>query len=304
LRSPGGFGNWTTGVGLVALSFIGRPAPADTSVAFKMVTGRLVVVPVLIDNRGPFDFVLDTGTNTTVVDTELARLLGVRPIDRVSMTSPGGTRIVPRVRLQSLTLGPKVVQDLEALCVDPVAFRRLGSVRGIVGQRFLSRFNYLLSYQDRRLEFRDGDAAETPLRGVRLPFDADEGRMVVAAAAPASRNGRRLVLDSGASQLVLFDRPEQGPGGDVEEDDGTAAFSTSHADMAVRTGRIRHLAVGGQTFHDLPLVLVPETSSAEARVEDGLLPTNLFRAVYFDNRQRFVLLNPRGRHEASPSSRP
>jgi predicted aspartyl protease len=292
---PARFGNWTTGIGLVALSLICSSAPADTSVAFKMVAGHFVVVPVLVDNQGPFEFLLDTGTNTTVVDTELARLLGLRPIDRVSVISPGGARIVPRARLQSLTLGPKAVEGLEALCADLGAIRRLtGPVRGVLGQQFLSRFNYLLSYQDQRLEFRDGDAAEAPLRGVRLPFDSDEGRIVVAAAAAtASRNGRRFVLDSGVSHLVLFDRQLQGPGIDVEKDGGTVAALTEHAGLQLRTGRIRHLAVGGQTFHDLPLVLMPETSRAEARVEDGLLPTNLFRSVYFDNRERFVLLNPR-----------
>ena len=292
---PARFGNWTTGIGLVALSLICRSAPADTSVGFKMVAGRLVVVPVLVDNQGPFEFLLDTGTNTTVVDTELARQLGLRPIDRVSVISPGGARVVPRARLQSLTLGPKAVEDLEALCVDLGAIRRLtGSVRGVVGQQFLSRFNYLLSYKDRRLEFGDGNAAEAPLRGVRLPFDSDEGRIVVAsAAATPGRNRRRFVLDSGASQLVLFDRQSPGPGIDVEQDDGTVAVLTAHAGLRLRTGRIRHLAVGGQTFHDLPVLLVPETSRAEARVEDGLLPTNLFRAVYFNNRERFVLLNPR-----------
>src|SRR5262245_48380931 len=140
---PARFGNWTTGVGLMALSLICRPAPADTSVvAFEMGAGGMVVVPVLVDNRGPFDFLLDTGTNTTVVDMELARRLGLRPIDQVSVASPGGTSIVPRARLQSLTLGPKVVEDLEVLCADLGALRRLkGSVRGVVGQRFLSRFN-------------------------------------------------------------------------------------------------------------------------------------------------------------------
>jgi aspartyl protease len=281
----------TTGISLVALGLICRSAAADTSVPFKMVAGGLVVVPVLVDNRGPFEFLLDTGTNTTVVDTELARLLGLRPIDRVSVTSPDGARIMPRARLQSLTLGPKTAHHLEVLYTDLRAIRRLtGSVRGIVGQPFLSRFNYLLSYQDRRLEFRDGDTAEAPL-GVRLPFDTDEGRMVVAAAA-TSPNGRRFVLDSGISHLVLFDRQAQGPGVDVEQDGGVAS-SKWHTGLPARTGRLRHLAVGGHTFHDLPLVLVPETSSTEARVEDGLLPTSLFRAVYFDNRERFVLLNPR-----------
>jgi predicted aspartyl protease len=292
---PALFRNWTTGIGLLAFSLICRAVPADTSVGFKMVTGRLVVVPVLVDNQGPFDFLLDTGTSTTIVDTELAQQLGLRPIGQVSLISAGGANVVPLAQLQSLTLGPKTVEDLEVLCADLGAIGRLtGSVRGVVGQQFLSRFNYVLSYQDRRLEFRDGDAAEAPLRGVRLPFDSDEGRIVVAAAAAtASRYRQRFVLDSGASLLVLFDQRSLEPAIDVEREERTASFLTSHASLQLRTGRIRHLAVGGQAFHDLPVVLAPEGSGAEARAEDGLLPTNLFRAVYFNNREQFVLLNPR-----------
>jgi predicted aspartyl protease len=292
---PARFGNWTTGIGVVALSLICRSAPADTSVAFKMVAGRFVVVPVLVDNQGPFQFLLDTGTSMTIVDTELAQQLGLRPTGRVSLISPGGARVVPRAQLQSLTLGPKAVEDLEVLCADLGAVRRLtGPVRGVLGQQFLSRFNYLLSYEDRRLEFDDVNAAEAPLRGVRLPFDSDGGRMVVASGAETPGPNRlRFVLDSGASQLFLFDRRSPGPGIDVEQDDGTVAALTAQGGLLLRTGRIRHLAVGGQTFLDLPVLLVPKSSTAAARVEDGLLPTNLFRAVYFNNRERFVLLNPR-----------
>lgn len=296
MRRPARFGSWTTGIGLLAFSLICRAAPADTSVGFKMVAGRLVVVPVLVDNQGPFEFLLDTGTSTTIVDTELAQQLGLRTIGHVSLISAGGARVVPLAQLQSLTLGPKTVEGLEVLCADLGAIGRLaGSVRGVVGQQFLSQFNYVLSYQDRRLEFRDGDAADDSLRGVRLPFDSDEGRMVVAAsAATASRNGgQRFVLDSGASVLVLFDQRSMEPVIDVEREERTAAFLTSQASLQLRTGRIRHLAVGGQAFHNLPVVLAPEGSGAEARAEDGLLPTNLFRAVYFNNREQFVLLNPR-----------
>ena len=64
---PALFGNSTTGIGLVAFSLICRPAPADTSVGFRMVTGRLVVVPVFVENQGPFEFLLDTGNRHLAV---------------------------------------------------------------------------------------------------------------------------------------------------------------------------------------------------------------------------------------------
>ena len=36
-----------------------------------------MVVSVSINDRGPFDFLVDTGTNTTLIDPELATELGI-----------------------------------------------------------------------------------------------------------------------------------------------------------------------------------------------------------------------------------
>ena len=74
----------------------------------------------------PTPFLLDAGTNTTVVDPELGGRLGLRPLDRVSLVGPGGARIVPRARLESLAVGSKSVDGLEVLCADLGGIRRLG----------------------------------------------------------------------------------------------------------------------------------------------------------------------------------
>ena len=289
------FAKKALGTSLAALVLFCRPALADTSVPLRMVGDRLVVVPVVVNGRGPFDFLLDTGTTTTVIDPELAEELALHSTDRVSMMTPGGERAVPRGRLESVTVGAKTVEGLEALFQDLGGIRRVdGSIRGVLGQPFLSRFNYLLSYKRRRLEFDDGAATEGVLRGTPLPFEGSEGRILVAAPrASAREKGRRFVLDSGASQVILFDGREGGLGSDVAERAESAAFLTSQDTLQVRTGTIRTLSVGGFRFDDVPVILVHDEARAEARMEDGLLPTNLFGAVYFNNREGFVLLDPR-----------
>jgi aspartyl protease len=115
---------------------------------------------------------------------------------------------------------------------------------------------------------------------------------VAAPKASAHEKGRRFVLDSGASQVILFERPG-GLGSDVAARPESAAFLTSRDTVQVRTGTMRRLSVGGERSDDVPVILVHDEAGAEARTEDGLLPTNLFGAVYFNNREGFVLLNPR-----------
>jgi hypothetical protein len=69
-------------------------------------------------------------------------------------------------------------------------------------------------------------------------------------------------------------------------------------------GRLRELVVGPEKFHDLAVVLPaaePSNIGANigANIGDGLLPTNLFTALYINNREGFVVLNPRRKEKLS-----
>ena len=70
-------------------------------------------------------------------------------------------------------------------------------------------------------------------------------------------------------------------------------MQTFRGTRPLRPGRIGRLALGGQEFVELLAVLVDDPSRLAASSEDGLLPTSLFASVYFDNRDRFVLLERR-----------
>jgi len=56
-------------------------------------------------------------------------------------------------------------------------------------------------------------------------------------------------------------------------------------------GRLRGLTIGSQQFHDLTAA-VAATESAQ-QIGDGLLPTALFHVLYVNNREGFVVVNPR-----------
>jgi predicted aspartyl protease len=291
MQKAGPGGRRTGFIGLALMVWTGHPVLADTPVRFRTIMDRLVVVPVHINGQGPFDFLLDTGTSTTVVDLELARQLDVRPVDRLSLVGPGGATVVPRAILKSLSLGPRSAEDVETVCADLRSIQGLDrSIRGFLGQAFLSRFNYLLSYKDRRLEFLD-PVAPSEWRGTMLAFEDDEGRIVVSAEPSSAGRPRRFVLDSGASEPVLFERAD-GLGPDIDENGDRVAALTSKGSREMRTVRVRRLAVGDERFHDLRMLVVTDADGPGSRSEDGLLPTSLFRAVYFNNSEGFVLLNP------------
>lgn len=291
-----------------------RPA----GVPFRSVRHQLIVVSVFVNEDGPFDFLLDTGTNSTVVIPAVAARLRLRPIGRVSLITVAGSRVVQSARLKKLTLDAKSLEDVEVLIEDLREVRSLDDrVCGVLGQNFLSRFNYLLDYRNRRLIYEDESAAVCA--GARLPAAQHEGRLMVTARLASyrtvPRRTLRLLLDSAATGTLFFNQPRRELAPDVGLiEGGRLKVSSNIGTATAQTFRARMLQVGEERFYDLPVALLesgvdsggdPEVESGvetgavsgagiSDRVEDGLLPTSLFHAIYFNHRDGHVILNPQG----------
>jgi hypothetical protein len=90
-----------------------------------------------------------------------------------------------------------------------------------------------------------------------------------------------LVLDSGASHLILFEKAN------LAKEYRTRLESTRGGKQVI-AGTLRRLAVGGVSFDDVPAAVAQVSESSER----GLLPANLFRAIYADAQAGFVVFNP------------
>jgi predicted aspartyl protease len=280
-------------LGLLCLIYAqgARVVRAEGGVRLRLLAGRLPVVPVYLNGEGPFDFLLDTGTNSTVVTPGLAARLGLRIFDRVTLITVAGQSDVPRARLSRVEVGGRTAADVEALVSGLEALREIDPrVRGVLGQNFLERFNYTLDYRARVVEFEGDDG---PPSGERVPFAVEEGRLVVGAVceAPAPR-ALRLVLDAAATGLVIFDDARRGLADVLSA--GTATLMLTNAGgVEARLTRLPALRVGDSRLRDVPVALLADPARRDARAEDGLLPTSLFRAVYFNHAGGYVIFNPK-----------
>jgi predicted aspartyl protease len=264
---------------------------AATTTQFKLINGYVIVIPVTVNGAGPYEFMLDTGSNTTLIHTEFARALRLRPIDRVELVTVGGSRILPRARLESVAIGGKSATNLESLFSDLREVRAVKpEIRGVLGMNFLARFNFMINYRERRIELEDEDELEKSLRGERSPIEWREGRALVSAQSGKNKI-RRLVLDSGIASPLLFTADWRDP--ELDWAPGAPQPLQARSDLGSRLARqkrLRNFGVGGVSFYDLPVAVV---AASEGRVEDGLLPTCLFQSVYFNSRKKFVMLNPK-----------
>ena len=265
---------------------------AESEVHFRLVDGNLIVITLHSAHGFSADFVLDTGTDTTVIDPAIARKLSFVPDDRIEVVSLSGSHQVLRGTIPTLSVGHSRVDNLKVLLQQLPELRRLDSrIAGVLGQNFLSHFNYILDYRSQVVRFESENEVRDTIDGEHVAIESRDHRMVVASAAQSrSSADLRLVLDSGADSLVLLptashslDLPRESPlhqlvsGGEVE----------------MQAGRVSLLTVGSEKLYQIA-ALLPDVEPG-VPMGDGLLPTIFFRALYVNNHDGFVVFNPRTR---------
>ncbi|HTV09734.1 MAG TPA: retropepsin-like aspartic protease [Candidatus Aquilonibacter sp.] len=239
-------------------------------IPLKLLAGKPVVDTVFINGQGPYRFLLDTGSQSNQIDAELARKLGIADTLRLDLETPSGESTVHGGHVSELSLGPAQATEQEFLFTRFADLYPLPpDIRGILGQEFLSHFDYLLDFEHHRLIFGVSSAVGMPTT-FRLIF----GRMAV------STSLGDLVLDSGAEMLFLF-RPFLHPAvAQVVGASGVGVPVSIETAPEVRIGNRRYYASRAE-FRPVP-----------AAEEAGLLPANLFHAIFICNSKRYVVFNP------------
>jgi predicted aspartyl protease len=117
--------------------------PANTNDVTITRIENLIRVPVMVNNRGPFNFLLDTGAAETLVFPGTA--------SRAGLVAPGGAQPAGRIPVPSFRIGACEAKNVLAI-VDTQADPRVSQTYdGILGYSFLSRFCVTIDYPHSRL---------------------------------------------------------------------------------------------------------------------------------------------------------
>jgi predicted aspartyl protease len=145
------------------------PPPTSVVVAAKVSTdgqpvAMLVVerrrpnlVPVSINGSEPHRFVLDTGSDHTVISPALARKLGIQPRQTVNLAGAGGTRQGRVGVLASLAIGGARIDGAVPVVIgDEQTFSATGvrDVDGVVGADFLRHFHVTMDFPNLSVTFK------------------------------------------------------------------------------------------------------------------------------------------------------
>jgi len=269
-------------------------------------TGRsLIAVPVMLDNMGPYDFVVDTGAQITTIDPRLAAELHPKDLGATHVTGVGTYSRASYAQLGSLAAGTYSVKDPLVLVEELGPVQQADpKIRGILGENFLAHFDLLIDYEHRLLCLDDTKQLQEKMKGERIalmpPRNADGYNafmlpMVVAIrVSGVSDKPLLLELDSGIDVPLLFECGKEVPrvktfGGDQghrEADEVAQAFAVLMP---------QDMRVGGHFFRQVSFV-TPVAAGKEIPVKpdvDGVLPTVLFRSAFISYSDHFAVLDPR-----------
>jgi hypothetical protein len=272
------------------------------SVPFRLVNRHWIVLALSIDHTGPYNFLLDSGAQITMIDPSLATALHLDTQGRAEVVGVGSGQSASYAQLDLVEAGSHSVANQKVLVQD---LQNLHSpdlhLQGILGEDFLEQFDLLIDNAHRLLCLDDSAAMRAEVKGPHIPLvvtaDADEagampGLLLITVQLSGGLRPVRLVLDSGVNELILFNSSQYmlaRPSHDVLlSGRGVDGAQPTLSVLPPQDVKIGSLKLPGVAF-------LSTTTNKDSYVKefDGVLTTGLFRRVFIDHADRFAVLEPR-----------
>ena len=161
------------------------PSPTDTSVAAAEDLSRRMTVPVLVNGVGPFPFVVDTGSNRSVISDVLALQLNLPMSQALKVHAATGMVSTGSVRVSSLSVAKRTLAEFDA----PVLTADNIGALGMLGIDAVAKERIVLDFRRKRMTVTDSRPRTEP------------GEVVVRA---KSKYGQLLLVDSWVEGIPIY----------------------------------------------------------------------------------------------------
>lgn len=115
---------------------------------------RRLTAPVYINGQGPFDFVVDTGANRSLISAEVAQALGLPLGRQVVLHGIEGDELADTVKVESFRIGVREARNTQVAVVGGAA---LGA-DGVLGVDGLKQQRLVLDFANRELKIEPSKA--------------------------------------------------------------------------------------------------------------------------------------------------
>jgi len=283
-------------------TFIDPTVSASTTITFRLAGGDnpLILVPVRVDDQGPYQFILDTGASHCLLSRGLSDILGVKPEMEKEATGAAGPVTLAFAHVASMAVGSArqlnvpiaITSELERVAVA------IGTrVDGALGFAFFKNLSLTIDYSARSLSLASpSNAADVSLSANSISFKlaAPHKPLILL---PVIVNGQgpfQFALDTGASRTMLSSELAEKLAIEVADDSPVTAgggqikiFAANVASLVLGNARVFDHAVGVGEF----LAMLSQAIGARL---DGIIGYNFLNQfqVTIDYPRRLLKLQP------------
>ena len=252
-------------------------------------------VPVTIEGSGPFDFMIDTGSQATAVTHQINEGLQLTPFGRATLVGMASRRPVDVVEVDSVSFGNHTVRDL----VSPVLDARHVGADGILGLDSLQDFRVLIDFREETIAVQD----VSTLRNHRSGFE-----IIVRA---RRELGQLLITNArieGVEATVIIDTGAQGSLGNLalqrrirtKRAQEVTTTDVNGVELIGQLSYVRSLNIEGLTLQNVPLAFADAPAFEALGLQDtpvlslGMQHLKMFDRVAIDfSNQRILFDVPR-----------
>ena len=289
---------WLSAALAAALPVAAQEAdPAEDVVSYRSDETSRMTVPVSITGQGPYRFLVDTGSERTVITRELAERLRLAPGARAEMHSMTEVSSVSTAIIPSLDFGVRRVRNIHA----PMLERRHLGAEGMLGVDSLRSHRILFDFARREMRITPSriDERDWPDGAIVVTGRSMMGRLVLV---DADVDGTRIraIVDTGAEISIgnpaLRRRLERR--GRIGATVPIELISVTGGRISAEASAIARIRLGGVTIHDMPIAFADVHPFHKLRLTDrpalllGMDALTLFERVSIDFANRRVRLLP------------
>src|SRR5580698_7567182 len=155
--------------------------------------------PVMINGRGPFRLVLDTGASRSAVNAQVAEAIGMVPDPAQPVLLRGVTGIVavPTIRVDSFSVGDVIVTP----AVLPIVADALGGADGILGTEGFTDKRVYIDFRHDLITVTHSRATRAPPGFISVPLErSGAGLLIVYAHVGGVRT--YAIIDTGGQSTI------------------------------------------------------------------------------------------------------
>lgn len=250
--------SFSTPINVIGQDFKFQTDRKQQTIAFSLVK-NLIIIPIYINGKGPFDFILDTGVNPMIVtDSTLKESLKVPYVRNIKIGGYGNfDGIDAFLGKTTVNIGEAEGENIPTVFLKDDVLSLSGHVGkkiyGLIGYNFFNSFVVKVNYRFKTIKFISLEKKIKP-KGERIPFELIENKPYISVTAQQEDFGSKTLktlVDCGASHAIslesLNSNPFPKPPFTIQANLGNGLTGPIKGKM----GRIISLKMGSFTFKEV-----------------------------------------------------